>query len=36
MEFFTDFVDTAFGTAVDVLPIAVILVVFQVAVLRRR
>ena len=36
MEFLADFVDTALGTAVDVLPIAVILVVFQVAVLRRR
>ncbi|MCY3838884.1 MAG: DUF1538 family protein, partial [Gammaproteobacteria bacterium] len=36
MEFLADFVRTAFGTAVDVAPIAVILVVFQVAVLRRR
>ena len=36
MEYLADFVDTALGTAVDVLPIAVILVVFQVAVLRRR
>ena len=36
MEFLVEFVATAFGTAVDVLPIAVILVVFQMAVLRRR
>ncbi|MXY54875.1 MAG: DUF1538 domain-containing protein [Gammaproteobacteria bacterium] len=36
MEFLAGLVDTALGTAVDVLPIAVILVVFQVAVLRRR
>ena len=36
MGFLADFVDTALGTVVDVLPIAVILVVFQVAVLRRR
>ena len=36
MEFLTEFVDTLLGTMVDVLPIAVILVVFQVAVLRRR
>ena len=36
MEFLADFADTALGTMVDVLPIAVILVVFQVAVLRRR
>lgn len=36
MEFVAEFFDTAFGTMVDVLPIAVILVVFQVAVLRRR
>ena len=36
MGFLAEFVDTALGTMVDVLPIAVILVVFQVAVLRRR
>ena len=36
MEFLSEFVVTALGTMVDVLPIAVILVVFQVAVLRRR
>ena len=36
MEFLADFVHTAFGTALDVAPIAVIFVVFQVAVLKRR
>lgn len=36
MEFVAEFFDTALGTMVDVLPIAVILVVFQAAVLRRR
>ena len=36
MEFLAEFVGTAFATAVDVSPIAAILVVFQVAVLRRR
>ena len=36
MGFLAKFVDSALGTMVDVLPIAVILVVFQVAVLKRR
>ena len=36
MEFFVEFVETALATAVDVAPIAVILVVFQMAVLKRR
>ncbi len=36
MAFLANLVDTALGTALDVAPIAVILVVFQVAVLKRR
>ena len=36
MEFLADLFDTALGTAVDVTPIALVLVVFQVVVLRRR
>ena len=36
MGFLAKFVDSALGTMVDILPIAVILVVFQVAVLKRR